>query len=32
VLQYYKGSILFTLACLAAAVWYGWTLTGSAAG
>jgi uncharacterized protein len=32
VLSYYKGSIFFTTACLAAAVWYGWSLTGSAAG
>ena len=31
-LRYYKGSIVFTLLCLAAAVWYGWTLTGTAAG
>jgi uncharacterized protein len=32
VLRYYKGSILFTIACLAAAVWYGWSLTGTASG
>ncbi|MEO5586750.1 MAG: DUF475 domain-containing protein [Novosphingobium sp.] len=31
-LKYYKGSILFTLACLAAAVWYGWAQTGTVAG
>lgn len=31
-LQYYKGSLLFTLACLAAATWYGWTLTGTVSG
>lgn len=27
-LRHYKGSLLFTLACLAAAVWYGWARTG----
>jgi len=32
VLRFYKGSIVFTIACLAAAVWYGWSLTGTAAG
>jgi uncharacterized protein len=32
VLRYYKGSIFFTIACLAAAVWYGWSLTGTASG
>ena len=31
-LQYYKGSLLFTVVCLAVAAWYGWSLTGSAAG
>ena len=31
-LRHYKGSILFTLVCLALAVWYGWMQTGSAAG
>ena len=31
-LRYYKGSILFTLACLALAVWYGWAQTGTVAG
>ena len=31
-LRYYKGSILFTLACLALAVWYGWYQTGSTSG
>lgn len=30
-LRYYKFSILFTLACLALAVWYGWAMTGSVA-
>jgi hypothetical protein len=32
VLRYYKGSIVFTLVCLALAVWYGWELTGTASG
>lgn len=31
-LRFYKGSILFTLACLALAVWYGWVQTGSIQG
>ncbi|KRA83236.1 DUF475 domain-containing protein [Altererythrobacter sp. Root672] len=31
-LRYYKGSIVFTLVCLALAVWYGWELTGTASG
>ena len=31
-LQFYKGSILFTAACLAAAAWYGWAQTGTIAG
>lgn len=31
-LRYFKGSMIFTLACLALAVWYGWALTGTAAG
>lgn len=31
-LRFYKGSILFTLACLAIAVWYGWLQTGTIAG
>lgn len=31
-LRYYKGSILFTLICLAIAVWYGWMQTGTIAG
>ncbi|MBO9518933.1 MAG: DUF475 domain-containing protein [Porphyrobacter sp.] len=31
-LRYYKGSIIFTLVCLALAVWYGWELTGTASG
>ncbi len=32
ILKYYKGSILFTLVCLALAVWYGWATTGTLAG
>jgi hypothetical protein len=32
VLRHYKGSVLFTLACLAIATWYGWHQTGSIAG
>jgi uncharacterized protein len=32
VLRFYKGSILFTLACLALAVWYGWIQTGTVTG
>jgi uncharacterized protein len=31
-LRFYKGSILFTVACLALGVWYGWFLTGTSAG
>jgi hypothetical protein len=31
-LQFYKGSILFSAACLAAAGWYGWAMTGTVAG
>lgn len=31
-LKYYKGSILFTLVCLALGAWYGWVQTGSIAG
>jgi hypothetical protein len=31
-LQFYKGSILFSAACLAAATWYGWAQTGTLAG
>ena len=31
-LRHYKGSILFTLICLALAVWYGWMQTGTASG
>lgn len=31
-LRFYKGSILFTLVCLALAVWYGWSQSGSIAG
>jgi uncharacterized protein len=32
VLRFYKGSILFTLACLALAAWYGWYQTGTISG
>ncbi len=31
-LQFYKGSILFSAACLVAAAWYGWAVTGTLAG
>ena len=31
-LRFYKGSILFTLACFAIAVWYGWMQTGTISG
>lgn len=31
-MKYYKGSILFTVACLALAVWYGWQQTGTMGG
>jgi len=31
-LKYYKGSILFTVACLALGAWYGWAQTGSVSG
>ncbi len=31
-LRHYKGSILFTLICLALAVWYGWMQTGTTSG
>jgi uncharacterized protein len=30
-MKYYKGSILFTLACLALGLWYGWSQSGSLA-
>jgi uncharacterized protein len=30
-MKFYKGSILFTIACLALGVWYGWSQTGSVA-
>lgn len=30
-LRFYKGSILFTLVCLALGAWYGWTMTGNLA-
>ena len=29
-LRYYKGSMIFTVVCLALAAWYGWSQTGSA--
>ncbi|WP_370516000.1 DUF475 domain-containing protein [Novosphingobium sp. Gsoil 351] len=31
-MQYYKGSILFTIVCLALAGWLGWFVTGSVSG
>ena len=31
-LRFYKGSILFTLACFAIAVWYGWMQSGTISG
>ncbi len=31
-LQFYKGSILFTVACLGLGAWYGWVQTGTIAG
>lgn len=31
-LRFYKGSILFTIVCMAIAVWYGWFQTGTIAG
>lgn len=31
-LRYFKGSILFTIACLTLGAWYGWTATGSISG
>jgi hypothetical protein len=31
-LRYYKNSILFTVVCLAIAVWYGWVQSGTIAG
>ena len=31
-LRFYKGSILFTIACLAIAVWYGWMQSGTISG
>ena len=30
-MRFYKGSILFTLACLALGLWYGWSQTGNVA-
>ena len=30
-LSYFRGSIIFTLVCLALAVWYGWSLSGNLA-
>lgn len=32
ILKYYKGSIFFTILCLALAVWYGWVQTNSVTG
>ena len=31
-LQFYRGAIVFTLICLALALWYGWAATGTVAG
>ena len=31
-LRFYKGSILFTIVCLALGAWYGWAQTGTLAG
>lgn len=31
-LSYFRGSIIFTLVCLALAVWYGWSQSGNMAG
>jgi uncharacterized protein len=31
-LRFYKGSILFTVVCLALGAWYGWFLTGTSVG
>lgn len=31
-LSYFRGSIIFTLVCLALAVWYGWSQSGNIAG
>jgi hypothetical protein len=30
-MRFYKGSILFTIACLALGIWYGWSQSGSVA-
>ena len=30
-MRFYKGSILFTLVCLALGIWYGWAMTGNVA-
>jgi uncharacterized protein len=32
VLRFYKGSVIFSLVCLALAAWFGWSQTGSIAG
>ncbi len=32
IMKYYKGSILFTVICMAAAAWLGWTLSGTLTG
>jgi uncharacterized protein len=32
IMKYYKGSILFTIVCMAAAAWLGWFLTGTLPG
>jgi uncharacterized protein len=32
IMKYYKGSIAFTLVCLALAAWLGWSLSGNAGG
>jgi uncharacterized protein len=32
IMKYYRGSILFTVACLALSAWLGWSLTGTVGG
>jgi hypothetical protein len=32
VLRYYKGSMIFSAACVALAAWYGWSVTGTVSG
>ncbi len=32
IMKYYKGSMVFTLICLALAAWLGWSLTGNVGG